>query len=996
MVIHLIKGVVSMIRKRLLSITLSLALVFGSAAALPEGVISESASIMASAEGDYLIPQLETNTSGAKSSNVSNNNYSTYGSTVNSYLYEDSDNYLWRVEYIESKIVIEMYSQGAKKLLKTYTVKPELPLYGGVFFGEDYNYVVSGQRNPDYDDNIEVLRVTKYTKQWEKVNHASVYGANTLEPFHAGSCRLAEASGKLYVDTCHLMYKSGDGLNHQANMCYVVDESEMSVIQSQYTVWNIGIGYVSHSFNQFITTDGENIYRIDHGDAYPRGIPVIVNSVSSRITNVDYTVPVTFEGAIGQNSTGASIGGLEVSSDTILFPYNQEPDSSSSFRNVLINVTSKDLGSSYQKNLTNYDGSSNVTCSTPQIVKVNNDMYVVLWEETDKTTSKNTVRLVSVDRYGNKTSNIGAIDANLSDCQPILCSDGCIRWYVTSGSSPLVYAIQPYDINSLHIHKANWKVTKKATCTTDGKKTGKCSVCGKTVTQIIKATGHEWEMWPEVSWDGGDKATAIFRCCNNSSHTISAKATIESTRVITPATCSNTGIKSASIKVSFNGYTYTFGKTASIPKIAHKFSAWTTTKKATCTANGTRTRKCSVCGKTETKSIAKLSHSYKATVVKPTCSAKGYTLHKCTKCGYSYKDKYTNTVAHKFSAWKTTSFNVDKGTSTQKRTCSVCKKSETRTVKNAIVRYAGANRYDTAAKISNGVSKFSYEGTEAVILVNGTDFHDALIAVPLAKKFRIPLLLCSKDSVPAATLNEIKRLKAKLIHVVNTNGAISSKAIKQLKGYHINQITGKTCYETSAKIAKILETANREGLDGPSENMFFTTSKSFADSLSASAPAGAAGAPIMYVDPTKKTLDSHILAYIKSTKGKIKNAYIIGGTTAIPKAIENSIKKALPKSKVTRIGGATRYETCVMINKYFASLLNSKTVCIAKGLDFPDALAGGVFAALNRSPILLADSTLRDAQKSFLKAKKPNKLYIFGGTVAVPDKLAKEVAKMSV
>ena len=38
-----------MIRKRLLSITLSLALVFGSAAALPEGVISESASITASA-----------------------------------------------------------------------------------------------------------------------------------------------------------------------------------------------------------------------------------------------------------------------------------------------------------------------------------------------------------------------------------------------------------------------------------------------------------------------------------------------------------------------------------------------------------------------------------------------------------------------------------------------------------------------------------------------------------------------------------------------------------------------------------------------------------------------------------------------------------------------------------------------------------------------------------------------------------------------------------
>ena len=85
-----------------------------------------------------------------------------------------------------------------------------------------------------------------------------------------------------------------------------------------------------------------------------------------------------------------------------------------------------------------------------------------------------------------------------------------------------------------------------------------------------------------------------------------------------------------------------------------------------------------------------------------------------------------------------------------------------------------------------------------------------------------------------------------------------------------------------------------------------------------------------------------------------------------------------------------------MINKYFSKDLSSKTVCIAKGLDFPDALAGGVFAANQKAPLLLADSALRDAHKSFLKNKKPNKLYIFGGKVAVPDKLAKEVAKMSV
>ena len=81
-------------------------------------------------------------------------------------------------------------------------------------------------------------------------------------------------------------------------------------------------------------------------------------------------------------------------------------------------------------------------------------------------------------------------------------------------------------------------------------------------------------------------------------------------------------------------------------------------------------------------------------------------------------------------------------------------------------------------------------------------------------------------------------------------------------------------------------------------------------------------------------MDSNILAYLNKVKGCIKNVYIVGGTVAVPKTIENSIKKALPKKNVKRFDGAQRYETCVMINKYFAKDLSSKTVCIAKGLDF--------------------------------------------------------------
>ena len=292
------------------------------------------------------------------------------------------------------------------------------------------------------------------------------------------------------------------------------------------------------------------------------------------------------------------------------------------------------------------------------------------------------------------------------------------------------------------------------------------------------------------------------------------------------------------------------------------------------------------------------------------------------------------------------------------------------------------------------LSKASHKTTsDTVIIADAMTFQDALIAVPLAKAYNAPLLLANSNIVTKQTEAELARLKAKKVIIVNTNNALKKGTLDALKKKYTTQIiSGNNCFETSKRVAEELQKKTKKA---PTD-VFFTTNKAFADALSISPVAALKGAPILYVDPSKKTLDSNILAYLNKVKGSIKNVYIVGGTVAVPKAIENSIKKALPKKNVKRFNGAQRYETCVMINKYFAKDLSSKTVCIAKGLDFPDALAGGVFAANQKAPLLLADTALRDAQKSFLKNKKPNKLYIFGGTVAVPDKLAKEVAKMSV
>ena len=70
-------------------------------------------------------------------------------------------------------------------------------------------------------------------------------------------------------------------------------------------------------------------------------------------------------------------------------------------------------------------------------------------------------------------------------------------------------------------------------------------------------------------------------------------------------------------------------------------------------------------------------------------------------------------------------------------------------------------------------------------------------------------------------------------------------------------------------------------------------------------------------------------------------------------------------------------------------------------MDFPDALAGGVFAALNRAPLFLINGkvktpSLNNRQKAYLEEKAPNKITIFGGEGVVPDKHIEEIAKYSV
>ena len=406
--------------------------------------------------------------SGTRSDNAHYNDYTVWSSPVTSYMYQNSSNKLVRVENIGDNVVVETYDNNGK-LISSKQIKKELGTFGGFYSGKNYNYLVFGQMNKSESDKCEIMRVVKYSKDWKKIKSISVKGANTYIPFEAGSLRMTETGNKLYIHTCHEMYDdTGDGVHHQANMTYVVDETSMTVVDSYYDVMNIAqAGYVSHSFNQFVQTDGKYLFRVDHGDGYPRGITLVKSKIGGDITNVEYTIPVDLSNVTGYNPTGASVGGFELSENNCIIAgnavdFNVEGADCYGYRNVFVSVTSKDLMQTNVVWLTKYSQKDKITVSTPQLVKLNDLQFLVMWEE-QKGSGDPCLKMATIDECGKLTSGIIQSDMVLSDCQPILCSDGMVRWYTTNNSTPKIYGVDPYHLNKI-VARPTLKTNYTSTC----------------------------------------------------------------------------------------------------------------------------------------------------------------------------------------------------------------------------------------------------------------------------------------------------------------------------------------------------------------------------------------------------------------------------------------------------------------------------------------------------------------------------------------------------
>ncbi len=317
-------------------------------------------------------------------------------------------------------------------LKNSLKITKELPMFGS--FTKDNNgnyYIVYGKEVEEEDKTTDNIILVKYDSNGTKLLEYKTNGGqnNAKLPFKAGSCRIeiTNNGSKVAVYYARQMFKSSDGLNHQASGGFVVTTNTLTKTDDK-------IPYSSHSFNEFILPIENEFVIIDHGDAYPRGFQI------KRTSDGKGILSFKIKGNVGANPVFSQLGGIEATTDGYIFLGASEKSNvvgsntwHNESHNVFVQILDKNLATASNPIwLTDYTDAKAENVVYPKLVKINDNKYVILWEQraesgnapyqglymavvdaqgnklVDNTKVSNTIKLNGYDtlRYNDKTNRI--------------------------------------------------------------------------------------------------------------------------------------------------------------------------------------------------------------------------------------------------------------------------------------------------------------------------------------------------------------------------------------------------------------------------------------------------------------------------------------------------------------------------------------------------------------------------------------------------------------
>ena len=218
---------------------------------------------------------------------------------------------------------------------------------------------------------------------------------------------------------------------------------------------------------------------------------------------------------------------------------------------------------------------------------------------------------------------------------------------------------------------------------------------------MFTAYAHNLVFLDDVSWNSSNSGIAavtsdgIVKAGKCGSATITAQAengssaeaefTVDHVLQKIPAvdpTCTATGLTEG--EKCANCGTVTI-KQETIAAKGHSYGSWTVTKKATCTAAGSRKKTCTACGNVVTEKIPATGHKWETEYTvdtAATCTVDGSESIHCSVCDEinSSTVRAIPKTAHTYGKWTVTKQPTCTEKGSKVRTCKVCGKKETKSI----------------------------------------------------------------------------------------------------------------------------------------------------------------------------------------------------------------------------------------------------------------------------------------------------------------------------
>lgn len=266
-------------------------------------------------------------------------------------------------------------------------------------------------------------------------------------------------------------------------------------------------------------------------------------------------------------------------------------------------------------------------------------------------------------------------------------------------------------------------------------------------------------------------------------------------------------------------------------------------------------------------------------------------------------------------------------------------------------RVEGEDRYDTAAIVAE--TTFDAEANTFALLARADDFPDALTGAGAAGAVGAPILLVDEDDVPERTAEALVNLAIERVIILGGEAAVGPAVESELAlDYDVERLGGGNRYDTAAQIAGFLAETGGIGPVFGDTGAILVNGEGFADALTAGPLSFSGNLPILLSEHDRLPEETD-RALVELGIGHV---LILGGSAAVSSSVSAELEDR--GVEVTRFAGERRTHTATL----FADALvdtwgySPETTMIARGDDFPDALAAGPRGGVTEAPILLTSS----------------------------------------